>query len=70
MKSHRPSELPACITSALVDRRGENIRRAIDRLAVMMTELHGFPCHITVGADFSFALIIRDLSKDGEEAVQ
>lgn len=65
MKSKpRPAELPACITNALADRRGEKIRRAADNLAAMIAEMHGVPCHVRVGDDFSFALVIRDMSGD------
>jgi hypothetical protein len=58
---HQPSELPVCITNALADRRGEKIRHATESLAAMITEMHGVPCHITIGEDFAFALIIREL---------
>jgi hypothetical protein len=63
---HQSAELPACITNALADRRGEKIRRAADNLAAMITEMHGVPCHVRVGDDFSFALVIRDMSGDAE----
>jgi hypothetical protein len=63
-RHHQPSELPACITNALADRRGEKIRRAADNLAAMIAEMHGVPCHVRVGDDFSFALVIRDMSGD------
>jgi hypothetical protein len=62
----RRADLPACITNALTDRRGEKIRRAADNLATMIAEMHGVPCHVRVGDDFSFALVIRDMSGDAE----
>jgi hypothetical protein len=65
MKTHHPSELPACITDVLADRRGEKIRRAAENLAAMIAETHGIPCHVKIGDDFSFALVIRDMA-DGE----
>lgn len=64
MKTRQPSELPACITNALADRRGEKIRRAADALAVMLTDLHGVPCYITIGDDCSFVMVIKDLSDE------
>lgn len=67
MKTHHPSELPACITNALADRRGEKIRRAADNLAAMLAELHGYPCHVRIGDDFSFVLVIRDMSGEGAD---
>jgi hypothetical protein len=63
---HQPADLPACITNALTDRRGEKIRHAAENLAAMMEKMHGIPCHIRIGDDFAFALIIRDLSGDAE----
>jgi hypothetical protein len=58
----RRADLPACITNALADRRGEKLRRAADALAAMVTELHGVPCHIKIGTDCSFVMVIKDLS--------
>lgn len=52
--------LPACITSALQDQRGEKMHRLARELADIMSEMHGLPCHVRFGDDFSFALIIRD----------
>lgn len=67
MKSHRPSELPTCLTNALADQRGEGIRQAVDKLAAMMAEMLGVPCHVRISDDFAFVLIIREFSEaDGE----
>jgi hypothetical protein len=50
----------------LADRRGEKIRHAAENLAAMMEKMHGIPCHIRIGDDFAFALVIRELSGDAE----
>jgi hypothetical protein len=64
MKNHQPSDLPAYITNALNDRRGERIHRAADALAAVITELHGVPCHIRIGSDCAFVMVIKDLSDE------
>jgi hypothetical protein len=51
------------------DRAGdEKIRRTADNLAAMIAEMHGVPCHVRIGDDFSFALVIREFGGDDGEA--
>ena len=67
MKSDQsPSELPACITNALADRRGEKVRQAAENLASLMEGMLGVPCHVRIGEDFAFAMVIREFGKEAE----
>jgi hypothetical protein len=66
--TQRTNQLPACITNALAEPRGEKIRRAAENLAAMIAEMHGVPCHVRIGDDFSFALVIREFGGDDGEA--
>lgn len=59
-KRRRPA-LPACITNALTDTRGDQIRRAAEALSAMLSEMHSVPCSVTIEEDFAFILVMRDL---------
>lgn len=56
------ARLRAMAASSSSVRLADQIQKYADRIAEAMEALHGAPCHVRIGDDFSFILLIRDLS--------